>query len=522
MPFATLNTRHFIRDLLLIFLLLSAVVIGTVAFFSTRAREDISQKYIDNAAAGAVRQFEAMAGDMNQALRLAGDWVSAGKISLSNPQELNGLLFPLLKRDRILFGISVADTQGNSYYLTTHGDGWRTSAVGDTDAGRRSVLQYWDADQQQTSEEIKPTTYDPRSRPWFSPALSIEGVFWTLPYRYYERKEVGITAAIARETDAGSKQTVVAFDVLLDDLFREIQRMAPSENSRVFIFRNDAQLYVPADDDGAPDFQSLEQIKDRLIRQVVDAWQGERLRPGKTFSIAHEKTTWWCGFRPMEGANRNVWVGVMVPETDIIGNVQQRQTGLWVAGGLVLLLVGGLAFVMVRRYGRAVDQPGDRFDRNHPETSIRRLIEKGEGRTIEFKATMRMNLHTQKPGKEIELAWLKAVVAFMNTDGGTLLLGVTDDGEIAGLDADGFASDDKCRLHFKNLINRHIGAELSRYLNFNLVRLADKQVGVVSCRRALEPVYLKGGKTEEFYIRSGPASDALPVSKVVSYIQNRR
>lgn len=39
----------------------------------------------------------------------------------------------------------------------------------------------------------------------------------------------------------------------------------------------------------------------------------------------------------------------------------------------------------------------------------------------------------------IRIAWLKAVVAFMNTDGGTLLIGVSDDGAIKGLDADNFA-----------------------------------------------------------------------------------
>ena len=36
-----------------------------------------------------------------------------------------------------------------------------------------------------------------------------------------------------------------------------------------------------------------------------------------------------------------------------------------------------------------------------------------------------MNLHTKKPGKEIEIAWLKGVTAFLNTDGGTLLIGMT-------------------------------------------------------------------------------------------------
>jgi len=175
----------------------------------------------------------------------------------------------------------------------------------------------------------------------------------------------------------------------------------------------------------------------------------------------------------------------------------------------------------VRRYGRSFDGAEDRFDSRRPEESIRRLIAKGEGRTIEFKSTMRMNLHTQKPGKEIETAWLKAVVAFMNTDGGTLLLGVADDGNPVGLEADGFVTEDKCRLHFKNLVNQHIGAELSRYLRFDLIRLEDRQIGVVSCSRSSEPVFLRTGKNEAFYIRSGPSSDMLPVSKVVSYIQNR-
>jgi hypothetical protein len=521
MPIPHITSRHFVRDLLLVFLLLSAVVIGSVAFLSIRAREDISQKYIDNAALGAVRQFESMADTMNQTLELTGDWIASGKASLDIPGELNGLLFPILKRDRILFGISVADTQGNSYYLSAHGDGWRTSETGDTDAGRQSVVRIWDADQQQTSEDKKPATYDARSRPWFSPALSTQTVFWTLPYKFFNREEVGITASIAKATASGSGQTVVAFDILLDDLFREIQLMAPSVNSRVFIFRNDAQLYVPGTNAASSDFRSMVEVEDPLLRKIFASWQGGQLALGKAFSIGHDNATWWCGFRPMESANRNVWVAVMVPESDIIGGVNQRRTGLGAVGGLIVLLAGGLAFLIIRRYGQSFAMPEDRYDGRHPETSIRRLIAKGEGRAIEFKSTMRMNLHTQKPGKEIELAWIKAVVAFMNTDGGTLLIGVTDDGVIAGMDPDGFANDDKCRLHFKNLINQHIGAELSKYLRFSLIRMENKLVGVVSCSRSPEPVFLKNGKTEAFYIRSGPSSDALPVSKVVAYIQNR-
>ena len=85
MPIPHITSRHFVRDLLLVFLLLSAVVIGSVTFFSIRAREDISQKFIDNAASGAVRQFASMAASMNQTLALTGDWIGSGKASLDKP-----------------------------------------------------------------------------------------------------------------------------------------------------------------------------------------------------------------------------------------------------------------------------------------------------------------------------------------------------------------------------------------------------------------------------------------------------
>jgi hypothetical protein len=315
---------------------------------------------------------------------------------------------------------------------------------------------------------------------------------------------------------------VVAFDVLLDDLFREIQGMAPSTNSKVFIFRNDARIYVSGSEGAPSDFRTMVEIGDPLVQKMVASWEESRLPNDQAFKISQDGQTWWCGFRSMEDVNRHVWVGVMVPETDIMGNVGRRWKGLWALGGIVVLLAGGLIFFMIRRYGRSADTPEHGFDHRNPENSIRNLIAAGEGRTIEFKSTMRLNLHTQKPGKEIELAWLKALVAFMNTDGGILLLGVSDEGVVMGLEADGFASEDKCRLHFKNLVNQHIGAEFSKYLRLHLASLEGQQVGVVVCRRASEPAYLKTPKSEEYYIRSGPSSDALPVSKVVAYIRTRK
>jgi len=115
---------------------------------------------------------------------------------------------------------------------------------------------------------------------------------------------------------------------------------------------------------------------------------------------------------------------------------------------------------------------------------------------------MRTNLRTGKTGKEVEMAWLKTVAAFMNSDGGTLLIGVNDQGEITGIEADQSQDDDKCGLHFKNVFNQHIGAEFSEYVDFQIRSVDGRKVVLVTCERSPKPVFLKKKHEEEFYIRS--------------------
>ncbi len=143
--------------------------------------------------------------------------------------------------------------------------------------------------------------------------------------------------------------------------------------------------------------------------------------------------------------------------------------------------------------------------RTPSHTAIVRLndyINKGEGVDIEFKSTIRTNLKTGKNGKEIELAWLKAVVAFLNSTGGALLIGVDDAGKKSGIESDGFENKDKSLLHVKNLINHHIGAEFSSFLETTLVEIDEKEVMMIECRPASSPIFLNIGKNEEFYIQS--------------------
>jgi hypothetical protein len=148
------------------------------------------------------------------------------------------------------------------------------------------------------------------------------------------------------------------------------------------------------------------------------------------------------------------------------------------------------------------------------------LIKKGESEKLEFKSTLRTNLYTNEIDKKIETSTLKTIVGFLNTEGGTLLIGVSDKGEILGIEKDNFQSNDKFCLHFTNLIKGKIGNPFLPYIHSELVMLENKNILKVECEKSQRPVFLKNEEDEDFYIRAGPASVLISGTKLIGYINN--
>lgn len=153
---------------------------------------------------------------------------------------------------------------------------------------------------------------------------------------------------------------------------------------------------------------------------------------------------------------------------------------------------------------------------------IKTLINSGESNRLEFKSTLRWNLKTDRSEKVIEKAWLKSVAAFLNSDGGVLLVGVEDSGNVLGIEADNFDSEDKYLLHVNNRIQQHIGLEHAGFIGYRLWPVDSKKVLLIECQPSPSPVFLKISKDEEFYIRVGPGTRRLSTSEVVAYVTNRR
>lgn len=150
------------------------------------------------------------------------------------------------------------------------------------------------------------------------------------------------------------------------------------------------------------------------------------------------------------------------------------------------------------------------------------LISKGESENLEFKSTLRTNLQTGETDKRMEKAVLKTLVAFLNTDGGTLFIGVSDDGSICGADLESFENKDKLGLHLKNLISSQIGDGFLPYISSSMMDFDGRIVIRVKCLACPKPVFLKEGKTEAYFARSGPSSTELTGMTLINYVNNRQ
>lgn len=155
------------------------------------------------------------------------------------------------------------------------------------------------------------------------------------------------------------------------------------------------------------------------------------------------------------------------------------------------------------------------------QANLSDILKTGETETVEFKSTLRINLHTRERDKKIEMAVLKTIAGFLNTNGGTLIIGVADDGTLVGIEEDGFSNEDKMNLHLINLIKSNIDEKTTLLIHSHFEDYEDGRVMSVKCDRSPYPIFVKDAGQEKFYVRMGPSTDVLPTSQLSDYLKNR-
>src|SRR5262249_15825306 len=167
----------------------------------------------------------------------------------------------------------------------------------------------------------------------------------------------------------------------------------------------------------------------------------------------------------------------------------------------------------------------DQYLRGHRNAT--ELIKRGESKTLEFKSTLRWSLkENRQDNKGVTHAALKTIAAFLNTEGGDLLIGVADDGSVVGIEHDQLESEDKFMLHLAQVVRNGLGDRAGTCIDPKTQDVEGKSVCVVTCQRSPEPVFLKWKGMEaspegDFFVRTGPGTARLPPESAKEYIRTR-
>lgn len=103
----------------------------------------------------------------------------------------------------------------------------------------------------------------------------------------------------------------------------------------------------------------------------------------------------------------------------------------------------------------------------------------------------------------------KEIIAFANCDGGTVYVGVADDGKVLGVE-----NADECALQISNMVRDAVKPDVTMFIHYETLECDGKAVVAVNIQRGTNrPYYLakKGLRSEGVYVRQGyssvPATD---------------
>ncbi len=513
-----------IQLLIILTMVAVATVVAAIVELSTAIRHEMAEALMrrtaDQAEMSFRDQLDKLFEPMRRNLIIVERWGERGALDLDDHAALNDLFIPLMEQLSWTTSGLIATEDGVEYMLLREDSTWltrATDAVGQPDEVR---WRRWSADGEMLDDWREDLDYDPRRRPWYkaafdSLAFDERGIAWTDPYRFLTTNQIGVTLSKKWQTRGETPVTHVSgLDVPLEAMLGFTDDVVNARDGYSFMLNRDQRV---VDASGSGEGEGV-RTATPLEASLLAAWRERGSEVHAPFSVTVEGSTWWADFRTVSSESAPIWLAVAVPELSLAGEVRGRQHQV-VLVVLGVLLVGVLLTLLITH--ARLQPSGETLDLGD-EQAILDLIAGGEGDRLEFKSTLRWNINTNKPGKEVEISWLKAVVAYLNTDGGVLLIGVNDEGGVAGIEADNFANEDKFLLHYNNLFKQHIGLEFSEYVRADIVTVEGKRLFVVQCNPSREPGYLKQGKEEKYYVRVGPSSRALSTSQVVDHVRRRK
>jgi len=501
----------------------AVVAVGVLAFWGVREiRRDAAVVAVENSARGLSGAVTVLV----NAVSNSNSEIESKTLMSLKPAVLHTEFGKVFKQHSSLTAVMISDGQGLVYMLARRSNGLMET-LPRRGEDRSTSWTLWKADGSRVDTDPKNVF----ERQAVDKTLSEEfkhlvpgKVNWRSSYRFHGAGESWITASSLVETGKG-ESFMVSYVFPINAIVNQLGGAEKGGAEKVFIFWETGKVLPIPDTDGAKvlgDRASkalpADKVEDPVIAEAAARLKADPGKHDAPFFYRVDGEVWWAYVLPLSVFGDTMSLGVAMPRKNIVSTLTS-DTFLQVFGGILVFMAACVLFLLHKNRAR-IEAMGMRKEAARTAEDVLQLIAGGESGRLEFKQTLRFNLKSGKNGKEIEHANMKTVAAFMNSEGGTLLVGVADNGVVAGFEEDNLGNDDRALLHFNNLVNQHIGTEFARYVDTSIIAVQDKCVIRAYCMPAASPAILKNGQNEEFYVRSGPASRQLSLSQFYEWLQN--
>jgi len=371
-----------------------------------RAVERMARLLIEPTAQRIEAELDRFFGDVRSEVLVGRSWAARGALDPTDHEALNTLFVPVLEQNPRLSSMMVADSAGREYLLLRDPldpDVWMNRVVRAEEMGTRVFNRRWNSATGSSEEWFGELDYDPRRRIWFREALQTtaeDPVFWTEPVIFFVTKDPGITASTHLEVPADSgevglgggsgsvsaggavRTVVVAFDLLLLDISRFTSRLRVSENGKAFVLvegegggglrvvglprdersaddasLRDALMFEPpasAVVDSGARLPRVDEVGSPVLERAVRSWSGAG-RPREAFAFDWDGRAWLGEIRAHPLSRNTFWIGVVLPERDLLGGVRAQRAALLAVVVLILLIGLVRAAALARRFSGPVE-----------------------------------------------------------------------------------------------------------------------------------------------------------------------
>jgi predicted HTH transcriptional regulator len=151
------------------------------------------------------------------------------------------------------------------------------------------------------------------------------------------------------------------------------------------------------------------------------------------------------------------------------------------------------------------------------------LIAQGESDRVEFKSSIRWDFKANAVNRSLQETIAVATAGMLNSEGGILLIGVTDEGKVIGIEKDmqtlRKANTDGFQLALTDIVQSHLSVECIAYIHTRFELVDSGLVCMVSIEKSPTPVFFVTDEGHKFWVRMGNSTRSLDVKATMDYIQ---